>query len=66
MAIPSNFYINHNKFQEYSDKAIDWFLRSCEFKHGSDEWLICRLKRKIFMKKALQQLQLARKCLDID
>lgn len=53
----SDFYINHNQFQFYSDKAIDWLINSWKYKWGSDEWKICRLKRNIYMKKALKHLK---------
>lgn len=58
----SDFYIHHAKFQNLADKALDWFLRGLRYPPESDERLICTLKRKILMKQALKELDLARKC----
>lgn len=55
----NNFYINHDKFQDYSNKATDWFIKSWKFKIDSDEWKICRLKKAIYEKKATEHLKLA-------
>jgi hypothetical protein len=52
----SEFYIHHDKFQELSDKAIDYFIKSREFKMNSPEWQICRLKRQIYWKQAIKHL----------
>ena len=54
-----SFYINHNKFQNYSDKAIDWYLKSRKFKRNSDEWQICILKKRIYNKEAIKYLKKA-------
>jgi hypothetical protein len=40
------------EFEKYHNKAIDWYLRSLTFKRNSDEWMICRLKYKIYRHKA--------------
>lgn len=55
------FRSQHQKFQEYSDTAIDWFIRSTKFKYGSPEWKICRLKRQIYMREAIKHLEEAMK-----
>lgn len=59
----SNFYIHHDKFQELSDESIDWFIKSLKFPYKSDEWTICHLKQKIFMRQALKHLKECRKYL---
>ena len=63
MAVPNEFYICFHKYNHYSDLAIDWFIKSFRYKHKSDEWKICRLKIKIFMKKAIKYLKEANKCI---
>ena len=60
----NNFQLNHAQFQGLSNKAIDWFIKSFKFKPQSPEWQICRLKRKIYMKKAIEYLKEANKCLN--
>lgn len=52
----SDFYIHHDKFQELSDKATDYFIKSWKFKTNSPEWQICRLKRQIYWKQAIKHL----------
>lgn len=52
----SDFYIHHDKFQDLSDKAIDWYVKSFKFKYQSPEWQICRLKQQIYMNQALRHL----------
>lgn len=59
----NNFELVHKQFQFYLDKAIDWFLKSFKFRYGSEEWQICRLKRKMFMRKAIGYLKEANKIL---
>lgn len=59
----SGFYIAHGKFQQYSDKALDWFIRSWKFEFESDEWKICILKKQIYERKALEYLEEANKYL---
>ena len=63
MAIPGDFYIKHAEFQDFSNRSLDWFIRSFNYKYGSDEWKICRLKKQIYMKKALEYLKEANQCL---
>ena len=41
-----------NEFDIYNNKALDWYFNSLKFKRGSDEWTICRLKYKIYRRKA--------------
>jgi hypothetical protein len=53
----SEFYINHDKFQNYSDKAVKWLTRSYKYKFESDEWKICRLKYSINKRKALKHIK---------
>ena len=55
--IPSEFYIHHDKFQDLSDKAVDFFIKSFKFEYESPEWKICRLKQSIYMKEALKHLK---------
>ena len=50
--IKSDFYIAHARFQDLSNKALDWFIRSWNFKVNSDEWRVCLLKQKILNRKA--------------
>ena len=42
------------EFEKYHNKALDWYFRSLNFKWGSDEWMICRLKYRIYKNKAFQ------------
>ena len=53
----NNFYIYHNKFQDLSDKAIDWYLKSGKWKYNSDQWQICRLKQGMYKKEAMKYLK---------
>jgi len=55
----TDFYINHDKFQDLSNKAIDWTIKSWKFRHNSPEWKVCKLKREIFMRDALEYLDKA-------
>lgn len=55
--IKSDFYIEHDRFQDLSDKAIGWFVKSFKYDLGSDECKICRLKQDILMRKALKHLK---------
>lgn len=57
--ILSEFYIYHDKFQDLSNKAIDWYIKSWKYKIDSDERTICRLKRNIYMREALSCLKKA-------
>lgn len=57
----SDFYINSAKFQDYSDRAIDWFIRGFKFKRGSAQWRICEAKHEILMEKAMEHLRKANK-----
>lgn len=41
-----------NEIDKYHDQAINWYLKSWHFKWGTDEWLICRLKYRIYRRKA--------------
>ena len=59
--IKSEFYIYHNKFQDFSDKALDWFIRSWKYAYNSDEWKVCRLKQSILKRKAMEYLDKAGK-----
>ncbi len=59
MKISSDFYIFHNKFQDFSNRALDWFIKSWNFKWESDEWKVCLLKQRIFNKKGMEYLDLA-------
>jgi hypothetical protein len=40
------------EFEKYHNKALDWYFKSLTFKWRSDEWMICRLKYKIYRRKA--------------
>lgn len=42
-----------DEIEKYNDKALDWYFRSLKFKRNSDEWMICRLKFKIYKRKAV-------------
>ena len=55
----SDFHIHCDKFQDYSDKLTDWFIRSFKYKQESDEWKICRLKCSILKRKSMEQLKKA-------
>lgn len=52
----SEFYIHHAKFQDLTDKALDWYIKSLKFKRKSDEWTICRLKERIYTRQAIKHL----------
>jgi hypothetical protein len=41
-----------DEFEKYHNQALDWYFKSLNFKWGSDEWMICRLKYKIYKEKA--------------
>ena len=60
----NNFYINHAKFQDLSNKALDWFIRSWKYKIGSDERKICCLKQRIYNREAVEYLNKAVKELE--
>jgi len=64
MAIPSDFYINFERFKFNLDKSIDWLINSWEFKHENIDWQICRLKHKKYHKIALKYLKRANKYLN--
>ena len=53
----NDFYIFHNKFQDYANKALDFYLKSGKFKYESDEWKICRLKQSIYNREAYKYLK---------
>lgn len=55
----SDFYISHNKFQDLSNKALDWYLKSGKFQYNSNEWKICRLKQDIYNQEAMKYLKKA-------
>ncbi len=55
--IRSEFYINVAKFDDYSNKSIDWFIKSLKYEYGSLEWQICRLKEKLYFKEAMKHLK---------
>lgn len=59
--IGSNFYIYHAKFQDLSDKAVDWFVKGWKFKPNSYERQICDLKSKIYKREAMKYLNKANK-----
>jgi len=59
--IPSNFYVCHDKFQELSNKATDWFIESWDLKEIDKE--IALLYRKKYHKEALEYLKKAVKYL---
>lgn len=61
MKIKSEFWINVAKFQALSDKAVDWTIKSWKYKVGSPEYKICKLKREIYMRDALEFLDEAGK-----
>lgn len=46
-----------SEFEKYHNQSLDWYFRSLRFKSGSDEWLICRLKMKIYNRKAFSFLK---------
>ncbi len=56
MTIPSEFYIHSDKYQELSNEAIDWFIKSLKFPYKSDEWQVCRLKERIINRQAVKHL----------
>ena len=53
----NEFHIQCAKFHDYSDRAIDWFIKSRKYKYGSDEWKVCRIKHKMLNKKAMKHLK---------
>ncbi len=55
----NDFYIHHGKFQSYSDKAIDCYIKSWELK-GIDKEIILLYKKK-YWKEAFKHLKLANK-----
>ena len=59
--IRSEFYIEHDKFQDLSDKAMEWFVKSFKYPAGSDEYKICHLKSNLYMREALNHLKKAEK-----
>ena len=46
-------YIAHDKFQEYSNKALDWYIKSWMYDPEGEEYQICLLKQSILKKKAI-------------
>lgn len=57
----NEFLINHKKFQHLSDVAQDWFVKSFKYPENSEEFQICRLKRKMYMREAMKYLKEANK-----
>lgn len=57
----SNFLIANTKSIDFGNKSTEWFIRGWEFKRGSDEWTICRLKSRIYSKKSLELCETAGK-----
>ena len=55
----SNFHLYHAKFQDLSDKALTFFIKSIKYKPESDHWIILRAKERIFNKEALRYLKKA-------
>lgn len=66
MTIRSEFWIHCAKEIELSNLALDWFIKSLKFKYKSDEWMICRLKEKIYMKQAMKHSEAALKYLHLN
>jgi hypothetical protein len=62
--IPNDFYIEHDKFQELSDKSTNWFIKSFDCKFDGYEFQICRLKSKMYFRDALVHLKKANKLLN--
>jgi hypothetical protein len=52
----SEVFIYHDKFQDLSDKAIDFFIKSIKYLPESEEWQICRLKERIYNREAIKYL----------
>lgn len=46
-----------NEFEKYHNQSLDWYFRSLSFRWKSDEWLICRLKYRIYRKKAFKTIK---------
>jgi hypothetical protein len=42
--VKSEFYIDHDKFQDLYDKAVEWYIKSWKYPINSDEWQVCRFK----------------------
>lgn len=61
--MPSNFYYHFQNFVKFSDLAVDWHIKGWKFKRGSDEWIICQLKSRIFRNKAYKHLITANRVL---
>ena len=59
----SEFWIHLDKEQDYDNKSFQWYVKSLKFKYGSDEWMICRLKMRIYDRQSLKHLMLATKYL---
>ena len=55
----SDFYIYHAQFESFSNKAIDWFIKSWEL--DGDDKEIALLHRKRNWEKALKFLEKANK-----
>jgi len=55
----NNFYLHHDQFQSYSDKALDCFIKSWKLK-GIDKEIIILYQKK-YWKKAIKHLKLANK-----
>lgn len=53
----SELNIYHNKYQELSTKALDWFIKSLDYMPETEEWQICRLKEKIYEREAQEYLK---------
>lgn len=53
----SEFYIYHNKFQDLSDKAIDWLIKSFKLKYRSLEWKVCRANYELLKNEAMKHLK---------
>lgn len=60
----TDFYINHDKFQYYSDLGIDWFIKSWRYKKNSYLWKIARLKMLMYKEEAMKYLDKAGKELE--
>ena len=60
MSISPYFYYFYNKFEKLYDKAMDWNIKQFNYPFKSDERLLCNLKSKIIMKKAMEYLKKAK------
>lgn len=55
----NEFHIEHGRFNKFWDKSTDWFIRSWKYEPMTEEWMIARLKWKMYKRESIKHLKKA-------